>query len=86
MEAYEYYVKARSEAEALGSRRTLWKILAALSEIEAQRGDAIETKNLRQQARQIVEDIAAHIPSPELRASFLNLPQVQAVVDPIAND
>ncbi len=86
VEAYERWVEARAEAEALGSRRTLWKILAALSEIEAHRGNPTEAESLRQQARKVVEFIADHAPTSELRASFLNLPQVRAVFEPITND
>jgi tetratricopeptide (TPR) repeat protein len=77
--AYEALVEARTEAEERGARRILWEILFALSQLELERGNAAEAKNLRDQAREIVNYIANHTGTPELRASFLSLPQVQAV-------
>jgi len=77
-EAYATLSQARAEAEALGSRRALWPILAALSEIQSQLGNREEAKALRQQARGIVEYIADHAP-PELRDSFLDRPDVRKV-------
>jgi len=71
--------EARMQAEALGSRRSLWPILMALSEIEARSGDAAKAEDLRHQARQIVEYIASHL-DDALRATFLNLPEVRAAV------
>lgn len=77
--AHRSLMEARSEAEALGSRRRLWQILLDLSRLEARRGNAAETDGLRRQAREIVEYIADHAGTPELRASFLNVPAVRAV-------
>jgi hypothetical protein len=68
--------QARAEAEAIGSRRTLWRILHALSRIEE---DPTEAERLRQAAREIVRYIVAHIDEVDLRASFLSLPDVRAV-------
>jgi tetratricopeptide (TPR) repeat protein len=70
---------ARAEAERLGSRRVLWPILAALAEIASARGQA-EAGALRQQARQIVDYIATHVPTPALRQSFLARADVQSVL------
>jgi hypothetical protein len=81
--------EARAEAEAIGSRRSLWPILMALSEVEARSGDPARGEDLRRRAQEIVEYIADHIADPahpingpltaeQLRASFLNLPEVQA--------
>ena len=70
---------ARAAAESIGSRRALWSILLALSEIEAQRGNQAEAETLRGLARAIVDYIAEHAGSAELRATFLNLPDVRAV-------
>jgi tetratricopeptide (TPR) repeat protein len=78
-QAFEILRQARAEAEALDARRILWQILATLSQIEEQRGNQNEAVKLRAQAREIVEYIAAHTPA-ELRASFLSLPKVQALV------
>ena len=69
--------EARAEAEAIGSRRALWPILTALSRIETQQGRVGEAESLRDQARQHVDFIAEQAGSPELRASFLNLPRVR---------
>lgn len=78
-EAQTTLTAARAEAEALGARRVLWPILAALAEIEAGRGNTTEAQALRRQVRGIIAYIADHCP-PDLRASFLNLPDVQAVM------
>ena len=71
---------ARAEAEALGSRRNLWPILAALSEIEAGRGNTAEARSLRQRAAEPITFIADHIGDAALRATFLALPDVRAVI------
>ncbi len=68
--------QAREEAEAMRSRRSLWPILTTLSEIE---GNPAEAEALRQKAKEITAFIADHAP-PDLRASFLNLPRVRAVL------
>jgi ATP/maltotriose-dependent transcriptional regulator MalT len=67
---------ARAEAEAIGSRRMLWQILAVLSPLERDPGEA---EQLRRQARELVTCIAEHTPS-DLRASFLALPAVRAII------
>ncbi len=79
-EAYETLNEARAEAEAIGSRRTLWRILLAVSEIESRRGRYAEAQSRRRQAREIVEFIADHTGSPELRESFLNMRDVRDVM------
>ncbi len=91
-EAHETFVEARAAAEALGSRRALWPVLAALAKIEAGRGNTAEAQTLRQQARAIILYIADHCP-PDLRASFLHLREAQAMLDftpdkshPLTND
>ncbi|HRV96313.1 MAG TPA: tetratricopeptide repeat protein, partial [Anaerolineae bacterium] len=78
--AYTTLVRARTEAEVLGSRRSLWPILVTLSEIEQQRGHVAEAEALQNQAKEIVDDIAHHLSSPALRATFLNLAQVKALL------
>jgi tetratricopeptide (TPR) repeat protein len=67
--AHRTLLEARAEAEALGSRRMLWQILGALSQLET---DPAEARHLRQQAHEIVQSIAGNISNPELRVSFLN--------------
>jgi tetratricopeptide (TPR) repeat protein len=73
--AWECWLAARAETEAIGSRRMLWQILLALSQLES---NPTEAERLRQQAQEVVEYIADHSP-PELRASFLALPAVRVV-------
>jgi tetratricopeptide (TPR) repeat protein len=80
-EAHESLQAARAQAEALGSRRSLWPILLALNEVAAQRGDPTQAEALRRQAHEIVRYIADHIHEPDLRESFLCLPRVRAVIE-----
>jgi len=67
--------EARTEAGAMGSRRTLWPILMALHAIES---DSKRASDLARQARQIVDDIADGLPG-SARATFLDLPTVRAM-------
>jgi tetratricopeptide (TPR) repeat protein len=78
--AHTVLEEARDAAEALGSRRSLWRILAALGQIAAAEGNTHEAARLRDEAAQIVKSIADHLDIPELRASFLAQPHVQQVV------
>jgi tetratricopeptide (TPR) repeat protein len=73
--------EACAQAQAMGSRRHLWKILAAIGEIERARGDDAKAEAARVQARQVIDYIAEHAP-PDLRETFLNLPAVLAVPHP----
>jgi len=75
-EARTTLAEGRAIAEAIGARRSLWPILKALGQIEAQRGNQAEAQALRQKAREIIEYIADHAP-PEMRETFLNLPEVR---------
>lgn len=71
--------EARASAQAIGSLRVAWSILAALSEIEAKRGHVVEAETLRTQAQTVVAYIADHCPS-KLRETFLTLPNVRRVI------
>ena len=82
-DAHAALEEARLEAESLGSRRSLWPILAELAELEAGRGDQPAALELRRRAAEIIDTIAAHAGSAELAASFVNQPAVQAVLRPI---
>ncbi len=73
-------LEAKQLAEELGSRRILWQILIAMSEIEMKRGREMAAYKLRQQAQQIIETIAGHIDQIDLRESFMNLPQIRSVL------
>lgn len=75
-QAREVLQEARLEAERLGSRRALWRILYALGQLEV---DPSRARELRQQAQEIITYIAEHIDAPELRRSFLAQPGVRAV-------
>jgi hypothetical protein len=76
--ARDRWLEARTIAEAIGSKQRLWPTLFALSQLEL---NPTEAEHLLQQAREIVEYIAAHIDSSKLRGSFLSLPQVRIVLD-----
>jgi tetratricopeptide (TPR) repeat protein len=76
--AADLFQQARQTAEEIGSRRSLWLSLIALSNLAAQRGHVDQAAALREQARVIVEYFLDHIGDPKLRNSFLNLPQVRA--------
>ncbi len=62
--------EARTAAEAVGSRRALWRILPALARLEA---DEDQAASYRRQAREVVQSIADHIEDATLRASFLDV-------------
>lgn len=74
--AREYWLEACAIAEEMGSRRWLWPILFALSQLES---DPAEAERWCQQAREIIDYIAAHTP-PNPRASSFGLPEAQAVL------
>ena len=78
--AYETLLTARSEAKELGNRRILWPILGAMSQIEKLRGDAAEAQKLAEEALEIVSFIADNIGIEEQRRSFLEQPDVQALM------
>jgi tetratricopeptide (TPR) repeat protein len=78
VKARERWLEARKKAEGLGSRRILWRILYALSQIES---DPIETERLLDGARQNLAYIVDHIEQAELKESFLNRPDVRAVLE-----
>jgi class 3 adenylate cyclase/tetratricopeptide (TPR) repeat protein len=72
--------RARSEAEALGSRRTLWLILwsqARLADAEGRASDAVE---LRRRARTIIDAIAESLLSLGLAESFKRTPHASALL------
>jgi ATP/maltotriose-dependent transcriptional regulator MalT len=77
--AVEVWETARREAEAMGSRTLLWQVLSALSKVEAERGRAAQAETLRVKAHELIKYIANHTPD-ELRESFLNLPDVRAIL------
>jgi DNA-binding SARP family transcriptional activator len=72
--AREALLKAKEAAEAQEERAILWKILVTMGEVERATGDEAAAVRLRDQARVVVEDIAAH--AGELRDIFLSQPTV----------
>lgn len=73
-EARTALLKAIDAAEAQEEWAILWKILATCSELERACGDAAASDRLRDQARVVVSDIAAH--AGNLRGAFLDQPAV----------
>ena len=68
--ARESLLKAKEAAEAQDERAILWKILATMSEVEKAAGNMDEAEKLHGQAREVVNDIAAH--AGEMRDVFLS--------------
>ncbi len=75
---------ARAEAEALGSRRSLWTILAALADLAVAQGHPAAAPALRQEAADILSYLLEHAGSDELRAAFRARPAVRALLSPAA--
>jgi tetratricopeptide (TPR) repeat protein len=67
-------LKAQGAAEAQEERAILWKILATQSDLEKACGDIAASDMFRSQARDMVQDIAAH--AGEMRDVFLSQPAV----------
>ncbi len=76
-EARPVFLEARAAAEETGARRVLWRILGALWELETAVHRLTAANEYRQQAQEIITTIANHAGSDELRASFLNRPDVK---------
>jgi cob(I)alamin adenosyltransferase len=79
-EAKRVLGEARSEAERREHRRVLWEVLHELSEILDVQGDTEAARELRAEARRLVEGIAESVDEEELRSSFLDRPDVKAVL------
>jgi tetratricopeptide (TPR) repeat protein len=75
--------EASAAAEAVGARRSLWKMRAALGEIKSRRGQYAAAQALNEEARSHIEFIADSLPSDTLRQSFLQTPAVRAVLEPV---
>jgi len=77
--ARESLMKAKDAAEAQEERAMLWKILASLAGVEKACGDTDAAELLRDKARAVVDEIAAH--AGELRDVFLGQPAVSQLID-----
>ncbi|HZY44174.1 MAG TPA: hypothetical protein VFF70_05415, partial [Anaerolineae bacterium] len=80
-EARSVLAQARSAAEAIGSHRIYWQVLAQSSEVEAILGNAAEADRFRQQAKAEIDFLASQIDLEEVRASFLNQDQVRSLLN-----
>ena len=78
-EAERTLLEARSEAASLRFDPILWRIGVALLDLTAS-GDPSRADGFRRDARAAIERIADRIDEPELRSSFLGLPDVAAIV------
>lgn len=79
-EAYQNLEKARTEAERVGMRKHLWRILAVLGEIETGRGHQALAARLDAAARAELAFIASQTPA-EYRRTLLNLPEAQTLLE-----
>jgi class 3 adenylate cyclase/tetratricopeptide (TPR) repeat protein len=79
-EAKDTLEQGLSLAEALDSRRLAWRIHLTLSRVEAQLGDEAAARHHLTQAKEIVDYISEHTGAADLRQSFLELPDVRAVM------
>jgi len=81
-DAREVLLEGRAEADAQKSTNLQqFQVLYGLSEVEDQLGDAATAQLLRQEAREVIDFVAAGIDDPSLLASFLALPNVKAVLE-----
>jgi hypothetical protein len=71
------FEQARLAAEAIGSRRLLWQILAALAGVESGNEKPAALKAL---ARETIQFIADHIHEDAMRSQFLQSEGVSAVI------
>lgn len=76
--ARDVFMEAKRVGEKTGAQRMLWQILWELSRLETSAGNSSDAILYRAQAQEIVGVIAGHSP-PDVRASFLALPEVRAV-------
>ena len=79
-EAKRVLGEARSESERSEYRLVLWEILRELSEIVDVHGNAEAARELRGEARRLVERIAESVDEEQLRSSFLDRPDVRLVL------
>lgn len=79
-EAEAAWEAARAEAVELGSRRTLWQILAALARLAEGRGDVAAAADLWREAGEIVDYIAAHAGSAARAEMFRARAEVREIM------
>ncbi len=79
-EAERVLGEARSEAERREYRRVLWEVLRQLCEILDVQGNVEAARELRTEARRLVEGIAESVDDDQLRSSFLGRSDVKVVL------
>jgi tetratricopeptide (TPR) repeat protein len=78
--AEEILLRARAIAERTLSRQTLWQVMLEQSRIVGARSNPAHARALRQEARGVIDYILEHTP-PDLRGSFLALPDVRDIME-----
>ncbi|MBI4675610.1 MAG: hypothetical protein HY741_28535 [Chloroflexi bacterium] len=78
--ARETFLQARALTQKMTLRRLEWEINAELWALENASGNFDAARTYRENARATISFIAEHS-TPSLRASFINLPGVRAVLD-----
>ena len=76
-EAREQLSTARALAEGVGQRRILWQVLPLLADLTP---DTSAAEALRAEAAAIMADVRDQLPTEELRAGFLALPDVRRIL------
>ena len=79
-EAHQILTEARSAAERLGSKHDLLQILSSLTRVNSKLGNQKEAEGNRGAARAIIQQIAESLHEVGLSESFLNQPQIQALM------
>ncbi len=76
-------IDALQVAENLGSLWRLWQILLAQAELEDKLKNPQKAASLREKAIEYIEAISAEISQPEIRESFLDRPEIKALMSRI---
>lgn len=80
-EAYKTLYDALELSDEMGAHREVWEMCAALSKLEAERGNESASAQLRERACTEVAFIADHAGTPELRETFLARTDVQLILE-----
>ncbi len=72
--------EALNLAETRHIQRLQWELLAAQADVAARRGAASLASQLRQEAQAALENLAAQLVDPALRASLIGQPRTQALL------
>jgi tetratricopeptide (TPR) repeat protein len=79
-EAHQVLTEACSLAKGLQAKTQLWPILASLATVNSKLGKREEAKENLEQARTIIRQIAESLHEVRLSETFLNRPQVRALM------